>query len=89
MLAATIKTVRGRQPVHPRGGRAAAGRQRVAARRGRKKKDAVVDFDRVIRDPGRAGRLLPAYDSGDHLHPSAEALARMADAVDLDALRPR
>ncbi|MFD4755479.1 SGNH/GDSL hydrolase family protein [Streptomyces sp. NPDC058426] len=51
--------------------------------------DAVVDFDRVVRDPGRAGRLLPAYDSGDHLHPSAEALARMADAVDLDALRPR
>ncbi|NJA60634.1 hypothetical protein HC023_32585, partial [Streptomyces sp. NEAU-H3] len=51
--------------------------------------DAVVDFDRVVRDPGRPGRLLPAYDSGDHLHPSAEALARMADAVDLDALRPR
>ncbi|WP_431037967.1 SGNH/GDSL hydrolase family protein [Streptomyces sp. P6-2-1] len=51
--------------------------------------DAVVDFDRAVRDPERPGRLLSAYDSGDHLHPNAEALARMADAVDLDALRPR
>ncbi|WP_435193712.1 SGNH/GDSL hydrolase family protein [Streptomyces sp. NRRL F-5630] len=51
--------------------------------------DAVVDFDHVVRDPERPGRLLPAYDSGDHLHPSAEALARMAGAVDLGALRPR
>jgi hypothetical protein len=26
-----------------------------------------VDFDRVIRDPARPTRMLPAYDLGDHL----------------------
>jgi lysophospholipase L1-like esterase len=30
--------------------------------------DAVVDFDAVLRDPDRPTRLLPAFDSGDHLH---------------------
>ena len=32
--------------------------------------DAVVDFDKVMRDPAHPGNLLPAYDSGDGLHPS-------------------
>jgi lysophospholipase L1-like esterase len=30
--------------------------------------DALLDFDRVARDPASPGRLLPAYDVGDHLH---------------------
>ncbi|SFW83477.1 SGNH/GDSL hydrolase family protein [Amycolatopsis australiensis] len=30
--------------------------------------DAVLDFDRVVRDPADPARLLPAYDVGDHLH---------------------
>ncbi|WP_318306868.1 SGNH/GDSL hydrolase family protein [Amycolatopsis solani] len=30
--------------------------------------DAVLDFDRVARDPALPARLLPAYDVGDHLH---------------------
>jgi lysophospholipase L1-like esterase len=30
--------------------------------------DAVLDFDRVVRDPSAPSRLLPAYDVGDHLH---------------------
>lgn len=30
--------------------------------------DAVLDFDRVVRDPASPARLLPAYDVGDHLH---------------------
>ncbi len=30
--------------------------------------DAVLDFDRVVRDPAAPARLLPAYDVGDHLH---------------------
>ena len=30
--------------------------------------DAVIDFDAVVRDPSRPTRLLPGYDSGDHLH---------------------
>jgi hypothetical protein len=32
--------------------------------------DDVVDFDRALRDPAHPSRLRPAYDSGDHLHPS-------------------
>jgi lysophospholipase L1-like esterase len=49
--------------------------------------DGVVDFDRVLRDPRHPDRLLPRYDSGDHLHPSSAGYARMADEVDLSALR--
>ncbi len=45
--------------------------------------DAVIDFDRVVRDPARPDRLLPAYDSGDHLHPSMAGYQAMADAVPL------
>jgi len=45
--------------------------------------DAVVDFDRVMRDPARADRLSPAYDSGDHLHPSEAGYRAMGEAVPL------
>jgi lysophospholipase L1-like esterase len=43
--------------------------------------DAVIDFDKVTRDPDHCERLLPAFDSGDHLHPSARGYAAMAQAV--------
>ncbi|MFK0291278.1 SGNH/GDSL hydrolase family protein [Streptomyces sp. NPDC090442] len=49
--------------------------------------DEVVDFDRALRDPERPLRLLPAYDSGDHLHPSDAGYRAMADALDVDHLR--
>lgn len=45
--------------------------------------DGVVDFDRVVRDPARPDHLLPAYDSGDHLHPSMAGYQAMAEAVPL------
>jgi lysophospholipase L1-like esterase len=32
--------------------------------------DGMVDLDAVLRDPSHPTRLLPAYDSGDHLHPN-------------------
>ncbi|MFC0039490.1 SGNH/GDSL hydrolase family protein [Actinomadura rayongensis] len=48
--------------------------------------DAVVDFDRVLRDPADPHRLLPAYDSGDHLHPNGDGYEAMGRAVDLHAL---
>jgi lysophospholipase L1-like esterase len=48
--------------------------------------DAVVDFDRVTRDPQRPERFLPAYDSGDHLHPGDAGYQAMAAAVDLQRL---
>jgi lysophospholipase L1-like esterase len=48
--------------------------------------DAVVDFDETIRDPEDPQRMLPRYDSGDHLHPGEAGLAAMAEAVDLSRL---
>ena len=48
--------------------------------------DAVFDFDRALRDPKDPTRLLPAYDSGDHLHPSDAGYRAMAAAVDLRVL---
>jgi lysophospholipase L1-like esterase len=45
--------------------------------------DAVVDFDRVVRDPKHPDRLLPAYDSGDHLHPMPAGYRTMAAAIPL------
>ncbi|MGO4223546.1 SGNH/GDSL hydrolase family protein [Lysobacter sp. TAF61] len=48
--------------------------------------DAVVDFDAAVRDPAHRVRFLPAYDSGDHLHPGDAGYQAMADSIDLDAL---
>ncbi|HEY0449787.1 SGNH/GDSL hydrolase family protein [Actinophytocola sp.] len=48
--------------------------------------DAVVDFDAAIRDPADPLRMLPAYDTGDHLHPNDAGLQAMANAVDLSEL---
>jgi len=30
--------------------------------------DGVIDFDQAVRDPDRPTQILPAFDSGDHLH---------------------
>ncbi len=49
--------------------------------------DAVVDFDKVIRDPADASRLLPAYDSGDHLHPGPKGYEAMGRAIPLELFR--
>jgi len=46
--------------------------------------DGIVDFDRVTRDPAHPSRLLPAYDSGDHLHPNDAGYQVMADAFNLE-----
>jgi lysophospholipase L1-like esterase len=45
--------------------------------------DGVVDFDAVMRDPSHPTRILPAYDSGDHLHPNDAGYAAMGNAVNL------
>lgn len=50
--------------------------------------DAVIDFEHVMRDPGRPARLLPAFDSGDHLHPNNLGYRAMAAAVDLRRFTP-
>ncbi|MEU4561615.1 SGNH/GDSL hydrolase family protein [Actinoplanes sp. NPDC023936] len=45
--------------------------------------DAVIDFDRAVRDPAQPLRMLPAYDSGDHLHPNDAGMQAMAEAIPL------
>ena len=45
--------------------------------------DGVIDFDMVTRDPAAPTKFLPAYDSGDHLHPGDAGYKAMGDAVDL------
>ncbi|MFE4211663.1 SGNH/GDSL hydrolase family protein [Streptomyces sp. NPDC056844] len=49
--------------------------------------DAVIDFDRALRDPSDPQRLLARYDSGDHLHPDDAGAEAMARAVPLRLLR--
>jgi lysophospholipase L1-like esterase len=49
--------------------------------------DGVIDFDQAVRDPADPLRLLPAYDSGDHLHPDDAGYQAMADAISLALFR--
>jgi lysophospholipase L1-like esterase len=48
--------------------------------------DGVVDFDQVMRDPQHPDHLLPAYDSGDHLHPGPAGYKAMGGAIPLKLL---
>jgi lysophospholipase L1-like esterase len=45
--------------------------------------DGVIDFDRITGDSQNPGRYNPAYDSGDHLHPSDAGYKAMGDGIDL------
>ncbi|MGW4870708.1 SGNH/GDSL hydrolase family protein [Streptomyces chartreusis] len=86
MLAATILPCAGEARCT-----AAADAERVEINawiRGAAVYDGVLDFDAVVRDPAQPSRMLPAYDSGDHLHPGDAGLAALADSIDLRALVP-
>lgn len=41
----------------------------------------VIDFDAVLADPANPARILPAFDSGDHLHPNDAGQSALADLV--------
>lgn len=45
--------------------------------------DEVVDFNAVTADPANPERFLPAFDSGDHLHPNPKGYQAMATAISL------
>jgi lysophospholipase L1-like esterase len=45
--------------------------------------DGVIDFDAVVRDPSHPTQILPAYDSGDHLHPNNAGYAASGKAIPL------
>lgn len=50
--------------------------------------DAVMDFDAAARDPANPVNLLPAYDSGDHLHLNPAGYQALANAIDLSLFWP-
>jgi lysophospholipase L1-like esterase len=83
VIGATITPYVGSDYYHP-GPLSEADRQQVNAWiRAAGHFDAVIDFDSVVRDPQHADRLMPAFDCGDHLHPSPAGYKAMGDAVPL------
>lgn len=51
--------------------------------RNTKEFDGMIDFDQPVRDPSHPTRILPEYDSGDHLHPNDAGYVATGDAVPL------
>ena len=45
--------------------------------------DGFIDFDKATQDPANPAMYLPAFDHGDHLHPSDPGYKAMGDAIDL------
>ncbi len=48
--------------------------------------DAVIDFDKLMRDPDAPTKMRAEYDSGDHVHPGASGYKAMADYIPLGIL---
>jgi lysophospholipase L1-like esterase len=48
--------------------------------------DAVVDFDAALRDPQQPTRMLPRFDSDDHVHPNDAGYAEMGKLIPLAKL---
>lgn len=83
VFGATVTPYVGSENYHP-GPTSEADRQAVNAWiRAPGHFDAVIDFDSVVRDPQHPDRLLPAYDYGDHLHPSPAGYRAMGEAIPL------
>lgn len=49
--------------------------------------DGLLDFAAAVEDPERPGYMIPAYDSGDHLHPSPLGGEKMAEAGSIQLRR--
>ncbi|MEX3936176.1 GDSL-type esterase/lipase family protein [Paraburkholderia phymatum] len=49
--------------------------------------DAVLDQARAVSDPADAASFLPAFNSGDNLHPNDAGMQAIADALDLNSLK--
>ena len=49
--------------------------------------DGSIDFAHAVADPAHPARFLPAFDSGDHLHPNDAGYKAMADAINLGLFR--
>lgn len=83
VIGATITPYTGSDYYHP-GPRSEADRQAINQWiRTPGNFDAVIDFDKAMRDPQQPNHLLAAYDCGDHLHPSPAGYRAMGEAVPL------
>lgn len=49
--------------------------------------DGVIDFDAAVRDPNHPAQILPAFDSGDHLHVNNEGNVAQGKVIDLSLFR--
>lgn len=49
--------------------------------------DGVFDFDAAVRNPVHPLQFRDGYQSGDHLHPSADGYKAMADAVNMAIIK--
>jgi lysophospholipase L1-like esterase len=49
--------------------------------------DGTIDFDKAVRNPQSPNKVLPAFDSGDQLHPNDAGYKAMADAIDLNLFK--
>ena len=49
--------------------------------------DAVIDFDKLTADPADPTKLLPAFDSGDHLHPGPAGYRAMGQSIPLSLFK--
>ena len=49
--------------------------------------DGLLDFDKVLLDPGNSERIRPEWDCGDHIHPNDAGYEAMANSVDLTIFR--
>jgi lysophospholipase L1-like esterase len=49
--------------------------------------DAVLDFDRVVRDPSNPDLIYPPFNCGDGIHPSPAGYYEMGKAVDLNLFK--
>ena len=51
--------------------------------------DGVIDFDQAVRDPEHPTQILPAYDSGDHLHVNDQGNVAQGKAISLGLFKDR
>jgi len=51
--------------------------------RNTKEFDGMIDFDQPVRDPSHPSRILPEYDSGDHLHVNDAGNIAQGNAISL------
>jgi lysophospholipase L1-like esterase len=91
ILLGTITPFEGTLPQLPHGGYYTGEKERTRQLvnqwiRTQSGADGVIDFDAVLRDPSHPARLLPEYDSGDHIHPCDAGYRAMANAIDLGVL---